>query len=146
MKQIYYDIIGESYWSDKHNQKSKHPQERLKELGIELIIGIPESIADCWNALVEDFDCELPSYIEARKNISWDYFYKYNPNKCKDAMIRCGVDYKSVIDQVEREDERYERIKRENKERFDNLYLATVKSVSAYDMDGNLIFTLDDIK
>lgn len=102
MKQIRFGIIEEYLWSKDHNEKSKHPQERLKELGIKIVIGIPESIADCWICLVEDFDFKLPPYITV-KDVDWEYFYHYRPNACKDAMAKCGIDYKSIEDKFKDE-------------------------------------------
>lgn len=93
MKQLYYDVIGEYFWSKKHNEKSKHPDERLDEFGIKRIISIPESIADCWNCLIYDFEGELPDYIKIGDKINWDYFYHYKPDICIKAMKECGIDY-----------------------------------------------------
>ncbi len=131
MKQICFDIIGEYEWSKLHGEKSKHPQERLRELGIKEVISIPESIADCWVCLVEDFDFELPDYISVH-NINWEYFYHYCPNVCKDVMTKCGIDYKPIEDKckVEEQKER-ERINR-NKKLLDKFAIKSVREVVAY--------------
>ena len=141
MKQICFDIIGEYEWSKLHGQKSKHPQERLRELGIKEIISIPESIADCWNCLVEDFDFELPDYISAH-NINWEYFYRHCPNVCKDVMTKCGIDYKPIEDKckVEEQKER-ERINR-NKKLLGKFSIKSVREVAAYNKDGDALFTI----
>lgn len=106
MKQIHYDIIGAYYYAKKHGVKDKHPQETMRELGLKLVMAIPESIADCWNCLVEDFDFNLPDFIKVRDCIYWDYFYRFSPNKCIDAMIRCDVDYKAVVDKAEADEKK----------------------------------------
>lgn len=141
MKQIRFDIIGEYEWSKLHGQKSKHPQERLRELGIKEIISIPESIADCWFCLVEDFDFEPPDYISVH-NINWEYFYHYCPNVCKDVMTKCGIDYKPIEDKckVEEQKER-ERINR-NKKLLDKFSIKSIREVAAYNKNGDALFTI----
>lgn len=81
-------MIGADEWAEKYNQEYKHPQIKMKELGLIEVVSVPESIADCWNCLVEDFDFELPDYITVRDDINWDYFRHYYPEKCKDIMKR----------------------------------------------------------
>lgn len=141
MKQIRFDIIGEYEWSKLHGEKSKHPQERLKELGIKEIISIPESIADCWNCLVEDFDFELPDYISVH-NIYWEYFYHYCPNACKDAMIKCGIDYKPIEDKCKAEEQKEQERINNNKKLFNEFAIKSVKEVTAYDKDNNALFVI----
>lgn len=131
MKQICFDIIGEYKWSKLHGEKSKHPQERLRELGIKEVISIPESIADCWVCLVEDFDFELPDYISVH-NINWEYFYHYCPNVCKDTMVKCGIDYKPIEDKCKVEEQKkLERINK-NKKLIDKFAIKSVREVVAY--------------
>ena len=121
MKQICYDMIESFYWSEEHHVKEKHPQKTMRELGLKLVISIPESLGDCWNCLVENFDFELPSYIDVRDDISWDYFYRFNPSVCVEAMKKCGVDYKAVIRQVEADDKRWAEQRAANKKFADKV-------------------------
>ena len=55
---VRYDLIaaGMFYHIDKH------PQKQMRELGINIIRAVPESIADCWMVLT-DYRGELPEYI-----------------------------------------------------------------------------------
>ena len=141
MKQICFSIIGEYEWSKRHGEESKHPQERLKELGIKEIISIPESIADCWNCLVEDFDFELPDYISIH-DICWEYFYHYRPNACKEAMIKCGIDYKSIEDKYEAEKQKEQERINNNKKLFGKFTIKSIEKVTAYNEGDDLLFSI----
>lgn len=55
---IRYDIIA----ADMFCHIDKHPQKQMRELGINIIRAVPESIADCWMVLT-DYQGELPEYI-----------------------------------------------------------------------------------
>ena len=59
IRHVFYDLIdaGINYGIDKH------PQIDLREKGIRMIAGVPESIADGWNILT-DFEGELPAYLK----------------------------------------------------------------------------------
>lgn len=143
MKQIRFGIIEEYLWSKDHNEKSKHPQERLKELGIKIVIGVPESIADCWICLVEDFDFELPPYITAR-DVDWEYFYHYCPDACKDAMAKCGIDYKPIEDKCKAEKQKEQERINNNKQLFDGFTIKPVGEAFACDKGGNVLFTITE--
>lgn len=62
LRAICYDLIGASL----HHHIDKHPQTQMRELGINLIAAVPESIADCWICLT-DYQGELPEYIDEVK-------------------------------------------------------------------------------
>ena len=58
LRAIRYDVIGASLYHDV----KEHPQTQMRNLGINLIEAVPESIADCWICLT-DYQGELPDYI-----------------------------------------------------------------------------------
>ena len=58
-KQLRYDCIA----ADLHCEDYKHPQERMKLLGYEVIASVPQSIADQWWFTVKEIIYPLPEYL-----------------------------------------------------------------------------------
>ena len=75
LRAIRYDVIGAIFY----HHIDKHPQTQMRELGINLIKAVPESIADCWMCLT-DYQGELPDYIDEidlkPHDVYWEHMCK----------------------------------------------------------------------
>ena len=71
IRAINYSLIGAYEAGVK-----KHPQLDMKDLGINLLGAVPESIADCWNCIT-DYQGELPEYISEYKVQPHDSYWKH---------------------------------------------------------------------
>lgn len=142
MKQIHYSVIGEALWARDHNVTSKHPQERMRELGFNLLVCVPETIADCWNCLVEDFNFELPDYILSSDEINWSYFYGHRPEATITAMVKCGVDYKPIEEELVKEREKANAQIENNHKLFNGFAIKSVANIKAFNLDKDVVWQM----
>lgn len=142
MKQIHYSVIGEALWARDHNVTSKHPQERMRELGFDLLVCVPETIADCWNCLVKDFNFELPDYISSSDEINWNYFYGHCPEVTKTVMVKCGIDYKPIEEKLAKEREKVNKQIESNRKSFNGFAIKSVTDIKAISLDGNSVWRM----
>lgn len=142
MKQIRYSVIGEALWARDHNVTSKHPQERMRKFGFDLLVCVPETIADCWNCLVEDFNFELPDYISSSDEINWSYFYGHCPEVTKTAMAKCGIDYKPIEKKLVKEREKVNKQIENNRKSFNGFTIKSVANIKAFNSDKGVVWQM----
>lgn len=70
LKKIRYDMIGAHICGI-----DIHPQKQMKELEINLITAVPESLGDCWICLT-DFQDTLPEYIKELELKPHDQYFQ----------------------------------------------------------------------
>lgn len=62
IRALRFELIDYSFYF----KGKEHPLLNMKNLGINIIAAVPETIGDCWFVLT-DFQCELPEYIDEIK-------------------------------------------------------------------------------
>lgn len=120
------DLIGLHLSGDEY----KHPQKIMKDLGIEYELGVPQSIADCW----QFFNCSnipdnLPNYINVFNHEPLEYIgWGLSPHEARSLTNLSDVEIEEFLNnQIE--------IKRKKEESLQKTYDTSQDIKHTYDPD-----------